>query len=313
MTSRLKPAFPLFFSAMMLLPAISLAQKTCIDDADCAGGKLCQAASCVKVAKDKSLLRVKAATPPPAPAYLYVDDVPVGELPFEGILSAGMHAIRVECQGTLPVMFQGESRAAKSDTITVELQPDPAYYAPVAPAPQPMYGDQGTPAQDGEAPIGRIHAGLYGGAGFGSAGWGAGLMRPAIILQGGLTAGAAVLREPIWMDVGLGVSSTSIRVEDWAPDFGDFLKLNFGLLVRLLFPLKDNFFYIGAELEPGYGLSNRRYGYVQLHLAMSLFVNDWLELRINPLGVEYCQELTFQGYILTGHATAGLVFRFGAF
>jgi hypothetical protein len=209
-------------------------------------------------------------------------------------------------------MFQGESRAAQADEITVELQPDPAYLPPPPPPSSSTYAqvEQGSA---GEPPIGRIHAGLYGGFGYGTAGWGDGPMRPTTILQGGITAGAAVLREPFWMDIGLGLSSTSLRIQEWAPDFGDFLKLNFGLLVRMLFPLKDDFFYLGAELEPGYGLSNRRYGYAQLHLAMSLFINEWLEIRINPLGVEYCQELMFKGYLITGHATAGLVFRFGAF
>jgi len=311
--TRSRIILPAVFVSALLLPMLSHAQNACVDDADCRGGKLCQGASCVRVARDQSVLRVRTATPPPGMAYLYLDEVPVGVLPFEGIVAAGSHAIRIECQGMLPMMFQGESRGGMADTIDVELQLDPALYAPPTPVAQPGYGQPGPSAQNEEPPIGRIHAGLYGGAGFGTAGWGDGPKRPATILQGGLTAGVAALREPIWIDIGLGISSTSIRIEDWADDFGKFLKLNIGLLVRLLFPLKEDFFYIGAELEPGYGLSNRRYGYAQLHLAMSLFITDWLELRINPLGVEYCQELTFKGYVFTGNATIGLIFRFGAF
>jgi hypothetical protein len=308
-----RPLLVLLPAALLLLaPSAPRAQQGCVDDAECKGGRLCHAAACTRLQKDQSLLRVRLAVPVASPVFLTVDGIVLGEVPFDGIVAAGSHAIRVESHGMLPVMFQGESRAATADTITVELQPDPAFYAPPAPVQQPAHGQPAQAPRENPA-IGRIHGGLYGGGAYGTAGWGSSARRPATTLQGGVTIGAAALREPVWIDLGLGVSSTSIYVVDWAEDFGKFVKLNLGLLVRVLFPVKEDFFYIGAELEPGYGISNRRYGYAQLHLALSLLVTDWLELRINPLGFEYCQELMLEGYLMSFHATAGLIFRFGAF
>jgi hypothetical protein len=322
---RTSPIFLLAVAVLATAPAVAAAQQACIDDADCqsktapkgkgkgkAGGTpFCLAAACVEVGKDQSLLRVRPSVPLVDPAYLYIDDVLMGEIPFEGIVQAGNHAIRVQAHGMLPVGFQGESRAGMADTIVVELKPDPARLPPPPPpaAQQPAYA----PLREEVPAIGRIHGGLYGGGAYGTAGWGSDARRPATTLQGGVTLGAAALREPVWIDIGLGVSSTSIYIVDWAEDFGKFVKLNLGLLVRVLFPVKPDFFYIGAELEPGYGISNKRYGYAQLHLALSLLVTDWLELRINPLGAEYCQELMFKGYLISFHATAGLILRFGTF
>jgi len=308
-TPLFSPVSASILAALLLLPAAAPAQKKgCVDDADCRKGRLCHAASCVVVPKNQSLLRVRLAAPARDPAYLWVDDVLMGELPFEDIVAAGEHSIRVESHGMLPVAFSGDSRGGMADLITIELKPIPP------PPPPPQYHQPAPPPGDEDDPvIGRLHAGLYGGFGYGTAGSVSSAKRPATILQGGATIGAALLREPVWLDVGLGISSTTIRIEEWAPDFGEFLKLNFGLLVRLLFPLKQDFFYIGAELEPGYGYSNRRFAYAQVHLAMSLFVTDWLELRVNPLGMEFCQELMLRDYLAAFHATVGVIIRFGAF
>jgi hypothetical protein len=94
--------------------------------------------------------------------------------------------------------------------------------------------------------------------------------------------------------------------------WGDFFKLDLGLQFRLLFPVKENLFYLGAELAPGAGISNHNYVYGDLLFAMSIFPHELIEIFINPVGVDYLQELATKkgSFIVSYRATLGIAIRF---
>ncbi|MFO8071976.1 MAG: hypothetical protein R6V85_08880 [Polyangia bacterium] len=285
--------------------------RACRDDSDCKAGRVCYDQRCTRLDNAESLLRVVLAQPQKEPAVLYVDGMEMGRLPWEGIVQAGSHTIRVESYGKLPVSFQGESRASKADELVVELEPDPALYAPPQqPAPQPVAPPATGESGGGESP-GRVQIGLFGAAGYGTASYGSGTMRPATALRGGLTAGVTAVTDPAWLDVGVTLSSVTHYIVDLSEDWGELFKINAGVILRLMFPIKENFFYIGAQLEPGMTVvSNHLWAYGRLHGAMSLFVTEWLELRIDPVGFDFAQDLKMDGYLATFDAGCAAVFRF---
>jgi hypothetical protein len=285
--------------------------RACRDDSECKKERVCYDQRCTRLDSDESLLRVVSAQPQSEPAVLYVDGMEMGRLPWEGIVEAGGHTIRVESHGKLPVSFQGESRAGKADELAVELEPDPAMYAPPQqPAPRQPAPPAAEESSSGESP-GRIQVGLFGAAGYGTTSYGNGTMRPATVLRGGLTAGVTAVTEPAWLDVGLTVSSVTHYIVDLSEDWGELFKINAGVFLRLMFPIKENFFYMGAQLEPGMTVvSNHLWAYGRLHGAMSLFVTEWLELRIDPIGFDFAQDLEMDGYLATFDAGCAAVFRF---
>lgn len=286
-------------------------KKACAADTDCKSGSLCLAGTCKKLSEYESFLRLVPTTTYDGVANVYIDDTYMGDLPWEGIVAAGTHSIRVEAPGMMPTTFQGNSVGGAADTVPVTLRPMPAGPAPGS----STAAGQHPPDEDGDLP-GTFHVGLYGGGDYGTGSWKGSWKRPVAGVQGGLAIGLRVIPDPVWLDLGLAISSTSLKVYDATladgdtADWGDFLKMHFGLQARLLFPIKKNFFYLGAELEPGYGLSGARWMYVDLHLAMSLFLNQIVEIRLNPIGMEYLQELEFRGYIASFHATIGIAIRF---
>jgi hypothetical protein len=305
------PALFLLILFSSIISTEALAGKACSVDTDCKGEKVCLAGSCKKLSQYESLLRLVLAAPAESAASVFIDGVYMGAMPWEGIVSAGTHSIRIEAEGMQPVVVTGTSVGKEANTIPVTLQPLPA------PAPR----DVTTPAAEQPADTdsdlpGTFHAGLYGGGNYGTGSWKGTWKRPVAGVQGGLAVGLRAIPDPVWLDLAFVLSSTSLKVFDAtlvdgdSADWGDFVKLHFGLQARLLFPIKKNFFHIGAELEPGYGLSGARWMYVDLHLAMSLFLNQLVEIRINPLGMEYLQELQFRGYIASFHATIGIAIRF---
>ena len=302
---KLPALLPALLTALLIAP-IARAQKTCEADGDCKKGRLCYAGACKRLKPDESRLRVRQSNPEAGVATLHLDGAAVGTLPFEGIVAAGKHSIRITAPGAKTIAFQGASRAGLADTISVTLEPAP----PPPPAVTAAPSAAGTGRGEG-APPGRLFAGLAAGIGYGSAFWGTTPdYRPALGLQGGITAGVAALREPVWIDVGVAVDSTTTRIDDVADDFGDFLKLNLGVVLRVQFPIKDELFYIGGQLEPGWAISNKFWFYGKLHLALSFFFTEWFELRINPLGGAFDQNTTGKSYMATFNASGALVFRF---
>ncbi len=297
--------YMILFSLVFPLPARA---GDCALDSDCDKGRVCFSRNCKKLDKVESLLTVELATMIEGNAGLFIDGAYMGPLPWTGIISAEHHEIRVEAPGMITVHFNGESPAAASDSISVTMEPEPH----VATGP----GESAAKAERDEP--GTIYFALFGGGGYGVGGWGtAGWKRPIASLAGGGSMGLRLLPDPIWFDLGLAISTTSLKPFDTTVDngsrpaeWGDFVKINFGLLGRLLFPVKKNFLYIGASLEPGYGMSGVNWVYADLHLAMSLFLSKHFEIQVNPLGLEYLQDLAGQGYIFSFNARLGVAVRF---
>ena len=299
------------FFYMILLPLVFplyASAGDCELDSDCKGSRVCFSRNCKKLDKEENLLHVKPATETEVSAGLYVDGVLMGNLPWSGIISAEYHEIRVEAPGMTTVHFNGESRAGASDTIMVTMEPEPV--AVIRPKKTDVKAESDEP--------GTVFFALFGGGGYGVGGWGTeGWKRPIATLGGGGAIGLRLPPNPIWLDLGLAISTTSLKPFDTTVDngsreaeWGDFVKINFGLLFRLLFPVKKNFLYIGAELEPGYGLSGANWFYSDLHLAMSVFLGKHFEIQVNPLGMEYMQDLAGQGYIISYSARLGIAVRF---
>ncbi len=298
----------LYILFFFLVFPLSARAGDCALDSDCNKGRVCFSRNCKKLDKVESLLNVELATAIDGNAGLYIDGVYMGPLPWSGIISAQYHEIRVEAPGMITVQFNGESPAAASDTIMVTMEPEPV----VSTGP----GDSATSAErDGP---GTIFFALFGGGGYGVGGWGTdGWKRPIATLAGGGALGLRLPPNPVWLDLGLAISTTSLKPFDTTvargtrpAEWGDFVKINFGLLARLLFPLKKNFLYIGASLEPGYGLSGANWVYADLHLAMSLLLGKHFEIQVNPVGLEYLQDLAGQGYIFSFNARLGVAVRF---
>jgi hypothetical protein len=316
------------FLPVVLLSSLAFTTEAlsagCLSDADCKPPHVCLEGTCMQLGPTESLLRVDLATPIDSAANLFIDERYMGELPWSGIVERGWHSIRVEAYGRLPSSFRGESRGGMADTLQITLEPDPAF---AAPAPQPAHGGQSQPAAEtggdgGSDKPGMISIGVFGGGAFGTAQWGTErTQRPALKFLGGGALGVRLVGDPVWLDLMFAMSYSAFQIKDppgldeddvqgaWSkPAKG--AGLQFALQARLLFPIKEHFFYLGAELEPGYIYSAARWGYADLHLAMSLFFNEFVELRINPLGGEFAQELTGEGFIAGFHATIGLAVRF---
>lgn len=311
----------LCLSAAAALPAEAKpAGKGCAQHADCGSpSQYCREQKCVEIGRQESLLAVALTTAVPAPVRLYIDGTLVGELPWEGIVTPAVHAIHLESAGMQPMDLEGASEPGARESIAVTmtpLGPGPSQGGPPAPgrerAPD---GGRGTPG------VGFVAA--SGGIGVGTAFMSV-RMRAATTLLFGGSVGLGIPKLPVWVDLGVSATGSMTRFADYNVDddgdgevdrpmaFGDLVKLNLALLVRVLYPVKKNFFYIGGELEPGYSLSNQHWVYADLRLAMSLFVHEMFEIRLNPVGGEFAQsfgaELT--GYVISYQATLGLALRF---
>ena len=278
--------------------------KACTADSDCKRKwSVCFEQKCKKLKKGKSLLAVSLQTPLNVPADLFVDDVLVGQLPLEDITTSGSHSLRVEAQGMQTVFLNKDCKNRKREQIQISMQPIP-------PPPIAMNSFQEPEEPHDKVLPGKFHAGIFGGLGGGIASWGRDEdNQSATTALFGAVAGLRLMTTPIWMDLGFGIAYGQTKIDHWA-DWGDFKKLSFEFQCRILFSVKDNFLYIGGELVPGYSVSNVRLGYMQLHGTVSLFLNEWLELRANVLGVEYAQELEMRGFIFSFHSTVAAIVRF---
>jgi len=223
--------------------------------------------------------------------------------------------VRIEAKKLLPYVKMIDCPARKATEVDVALVRDPAFDAPPPPPPKPVEDTKpGRPKM--------LWGGLSAGGGIGSAQWGNdNTRRPAAKWQIGGAVGARLLEDPVWLDLGAAISYSRFRVKhppgadssdlqnNWTePSLG--AGTQFALQARLLFPLKEYFLYFGGEFEPGYVLSEARYAYATLSPTLSLFVGDWVEIRINPIGLHWLQELTGKGFVAAMYGTVGVVVRF---
>ena len=295
------------------------AKKSCVQHNECGGG-YCRGGTCAALSPQESYLVMSLELAAMSPAYLYVDGVLFGQLPWEGIVSVGVHAIRVESAGMTPVAFQGTSSAGAVDYVPVRMEPlpYPGYGTGPAVSTANDTGGRGVP--------GTLRLGLGIGFGYGTAIGAGNWRRPVTTLLGGGSFGLRVLTKPVWLELGVVVNSTTLKISEYVVDvdddgiddddrwmkFGDFFKLDLGLQFRLLFPVKKNLFYLGAELSPGAGISNHNYFYGDLYFTMSIFPHELFEIFINPIGIEYLQELATSNasFIVSYRATLGIALRF---
>jgi hypothetical protein len=291
-------------------------KKGCAQHGECGQGEICKAGACAAIGAQESYLIVSLETATGAPAYLYVDGAVLGLLPWEGYVAPGGHAIRVECQGMQTIEFQGTSAPGAVDSVPIRMAPlaAPAYGASAGAPP---------PATEREVP-GTLRLGLYGGFGYGTAFGANDWRRPVTTWLGGGSFGLRVLTKPVWLELGATAASTTLRIKDYPVDtdddgdvdrfmvWGDFYKLDLGLVFRLLFPVKENLFYLGVELTPCAGISNHNYVLGDLYFTMSIFPHEMFEIFINPVGLEYIQELATSNasFIVSYRATLGVALRF---
>jgi hypothetical protein len=301
--------------AASALPAVAKpTSKACVQHADCGSeSQYCRNQKCVELGQHESYLSIFLTAPAPAPTMLYIDGTMVGELPWEGVVAPSVHAIRVECQGMQPLDLQGASDPGMMESIPLTMQPLPA--AP-APGGYPAGAPSGTSGDGGRGVPGMAFVAATGGIGEGTA-FMKQQTRAATTLVFGGAVGLGIPKLPIWVDLGVGAFGTMTRFSNYPVDgramkFTDLVKLDLALLVRVLFPIKKNFFYLGGEVEPGFAISNQNWIYADVRLAMSLFANELFEIRINPVGGEFAQSLAKEnsGYIISYQATVGLVVRF---
>jgi hypothetical protein len=297
-------------------PALAQKGKTCQVDSDCQGKKLlCYEEKCRRLKKAESLIRVRVVSPGAVSGSVYIDGTYRGEGPWEAILEPGPHEVRVEARKLLPWVKMIDCPARAVTEVDIAMVRDPAFDAP---PPQPS---QPATQPEPERP-GMLFAGLYGGGGIGTAQWGdGGTRRPAAKWQIGGMFGARLLEDPLWLDLAAAISYSSFRVKhppgadptelenDWTPpDLG--AGAHFGIQARLLYPIDEHFLYLGGELEPGYVYSDARYFYATLCPTLSLFLGNWFEVRVNPIGLHWFQELTGKGFVAALYGTVGLVVRF---
>jgi len=305
-------------AGLQLAASTAMAQKgkTCAQDSECKGkGVLCYEETCTRLKKSESVIRVRVVFPGAVTGGVYIDGTYRGQGPWEGIVEPGAHEVRVEAEKLLPWVKMIDCPARKATEVDVSMERDPAFDAPPpAPPPPPPAPAPGRP--------GMLFAGLYGGGGIGTAQWGNdSKRRPAAKWQVGGTFGARLLEDPVWLDLAAAISYSTFRVKDppgaepselqndWTPpDLG--AGAQFALQARLLFPIEEHFFYLGGELEPGYVLSEARYAYATLSPTLSLFLGDLFEIRVNPVGLHWLQELTGKGFVAALYGTVGVVVRF---
>jgi hypothetical protein len=276
---------------------------------------------CKALQPGESFLAVALESAAPAPAYLYIDGAMMGQLPWEGIVAPGTHAMRVECQGMTPVEFQGTSLSGAVDYVPIRLTP----------LPPPAYGAGPTgnmastaDGSGGRGTPGTLRLALGVGFGYGTAIGYPDWRRPVITLLGGGSFGLRVLTKPVWLEVGLAAASTTLRIKQYKMDtdgdgdidrfmrWGDFFKLDLGLLFRVMFPVKENLLYLGAEFSPGAGISNHNYVYGDLAFSISIFPHELFEIFVNPAGIDYAQELATKNssFMVSYRATLGIALRF---
>ncbi|MDD5309725.1 MAG: hypothetical protein PHU25_20605 [Deltaproteobacteria bacterium] len=283
--------------------AASARAGTCTRVGDCGEDGICASGTCRSAAElspSESMLRV-LLDQPVLGASLYIDDQLVGQIPWEGVIPVGPHAIRIEAPGMQPQVFDGQSPPQKLDTLFAAL-----VAAPPAPASQGPAVTEGTAAP---ADGGLFYVGPVGGVSLGTAMWGK-EGRPYTTLAGGLNPGFHIISDPIWLDLGLTVAFSTTRIAEWKPLWGQFLGLRLGIMPRLMFQVGPSWLSLAVELEGGYMISNNNYLFAMARFGLSFIPLDWLEIRLNPAGGEFLQELQMKGLMGGYLAQLAVVARF---
>jgi hypothetical protein len=287
--------------ACFLGHAAPVRAQTCAQVGDCGEAGICDNGTCrsaAGLAASESMLRVLLEKPAQG-ASVYIDDKLVGQVPWEGVIPAGGHAIRVEAPGMQPEMFDGQSPSQQLDTLVVTMTPA----APATPGPAPVGG--GSAPADG----GIFYVGPVGGISVGTAMWGS-QARPYTTFAGGLNPGFHVISDPVWLDIGLTVALSTTQITEWKPLWGQFIGLRLGLMPRLMFQVGPSWLYLAIELEGGVMISNYYYLFAQARFGLSFVPLDWLEIRLLPAGGEFIQELAMRGLMGGYQGQLAAIFRF---
>jgi len=294
-------------------------RKSCASHTDCGAGGYCDAGKCKELSPEESFLGVGLEAATAFPAYLNIDGALIGTLPWEGIVAAGVHSIRVESQGMVPVAFQGTSTSGAVDYVPIRMVALPvSTYGGAGPT------DSSPEDTGGRGVPGTLRLALDIAIGYGTAVGASNWRRPVVTLLGGGSLGLRVLTRPVWIEIGAIANSTSLLIQNYGIDtndngfadrpmrWGDFFKLDLGLLLRVMFPVKENFIYLGAEFSPGAGISNHNYVYGDLAISLSIFPHEMFEIFINPIGVDFAQELAAKNasFMVSYRATVGIALRF---
>ena len=279
---------------------------TCSHDADCRKNKVCHDAKCIKLSREESIMQISLEERVPN-AVVYIDEVPMGDVPWEGVVTAGPHTIRIEAPEYESAIFQGEARSMQREVIQARLVPI-TKAPPPAQAPPATYDQAQEESRDEP---GMVYIALLGAGGYGSGMWGDSKMRPTGSIFGGGAIGARLAADPLWFGLGVSALYGNRIVKDW-PAWGDVdqRELHLGVLPRVLFSVIENLFYLGFEAEVGVAISYRNWFLADLRGSMSIFVHKNVEIRINPVGIEYMQELEGNGAIVSYNGSLGVAYRF---
>jgi hypothetical protein len=295
--------FTVFSLVFFVTPAFS---RTCEQDLDCDSAQVCLDGSCLALSPKEAIVEVKTDTPD-VEAVLYINDTTKGVLPWVGVVRTGVLDLRIEAEGYEIVRIQGEAHSGAREIVHVRL-------VSLDETDNGLSAVSFTKTDDdaaGSTEIGRFYIGILGSGGYGIAAWGDSKTRPVGSLLGGGTFGLRLIESPFWLELGASVMYGTRYVKDW-PTVGDqdVQTLHLGLLPRILFPLVDELLYIGAEVEPGFVVSNRTWFYLGIRAGLAIMVHKNVEIRINPLGLEWLQDLKGKGMFVNYNATLGLAFRF---
>lgn len=311
----------------------------CKKDKQCNNNKVCHNGDCIALAEGESLIRIKMDEWVPN-ANLYIDGILMGAAPWEGVISSGLHTIRVQAKGYEPMIFTGTARDRRRETINVKLLPSAAVDGPpeISPREDPLLLET-PPVEDfGYAPLpeepslgpgvsfpsqrrsrfsknstalpGVMTLGVSGEGGYGSAKWGSASGYSGWYALGG-TLGAALARERVWFEMVAVVKYGQHFFPKWSTDLerSEFKELRLGVQLRLLFPVKEKRLYLGFEAELGGMLSHLNYLYVDFRGALSVFPHPVFEIRFSPVGVEWVHDFEERGRVLGLSGNIGFVFR----
>ncbi|MCP4680694.1 MAG: PEGA domain-containing protein [Deltaproteobacteria bacterium] len=278
----------------------------CTQDSDCRKKKVCHKAKCIKLSSKESIMRIDIEEWVPN-AVVYIDEVPMGDIPWEGVITAGPHSIRIEAPGYESAFLEGEARSRQREVIKIRLVPSIKEPAPAQTPPATNAEDQ----EESRSLPGMVYVALLGSGGFGTGMWSDSKMRPTGAIFGGGALGARMVSNPLWFELGVSVLYGNRVVKDW-PQWGDVdqRELHIGVLPRFLFSIIESLFYLGFEAEVGVAVSHRNWFLADLRGSMSIFVHKNIEIRVNPIGIEYMQELKGKGAIVSYNGSVGVAFRF---